>query len=205
MNKRFFKGKNPWTFEQYERLSKNSLESILPTLETVTIHSMDNTLDNLQKSNGSLSEAQQCLDRVIFWELYNRENAEHEHQKWVTPDDDKDQAVNHDRRRSIHAQRVDNVKQLRINEKRRLKREAAIAQECRHTGDSKPKKPQNAASRKLDPDDVVDPTHLLLCDVHAERDQDWKQDCLLASLLAENADPWEPYMNPMLWYLRTRA
>jgi hypothetical protein len=192
MFKRRFRGINPWTVEQYAGLSKDSLKSILPALETGTLKTMENTLE----SDGSLTQAQKDLDRAIFWELYKREHAARK--QHVTSNDDDVQAVDHDHRRSVHAKQLGIKKHTLVLEKRCLKREAIIAQNRGHSSGCKPKKPLNASSHKVD---VVEPTDVW-CDLQAERDVDWQQDCLLARLLAENAaDPWNP-MNPILGHLR---
>lgn len=168
MSQRCFKGTNPWTVGQYVELPKQILKSILPTLETGTLQGMRDHLE----SNGSLTQAEKDLDRAIFWELNKRENAAGE--QHVTSNDDDVQAADHGRRRSMNAKLLDVMKQMRVFEKRRLKREAIIAQNRGHSSGCKPKKPLNASSHKVD---VVDPDDVW-CDLQAERDVDWQQDCL---------------------------
>jgi hypothetical protein len=198
MFKRRFKSTNPWTDDQYAMLSKDSLESMVPTLETCTLQRMEAKLE----SKGSLSEAQQCLDRAIFWELYNRENAAREQKKWVTPNDNDVQAADHDRIRSVHAKQLGIKKQLHIKDKQQLIREAMVAQKHEHWSGCKQKKPRNASSHNVD---VVDPDDVL-CDVRAEHDVECEQLYMLEILMAENSDPWKP-MNPILGHLwiSTRA
>ena len=129
--------RSPLTLAKLESLSEIGLENFLERLEERTLDRIANTFNFIQDvMHDTLSEKQKQIDTVVFWELYSRE-ASREAKEAVETENNDVKDVNLHRERFLNAKKIDNMKQTLVNEKRRLKKDAWIAEIGEHASNKK--------------------------------------------------------------------
>jgi hypothetical protein len=121
------RNRSPLTLAKLESFSPNGLKCFLEQSEKQTLIRIENTLNHIQEIGKTLTKKQIEIDTAVCWELYFREAARKAEKAFVTPDND-DQVVNLHRERFLNAKKIGNMKQMLVNEKRRLRKEAWIAE-----------------------------------------------------------------------------
>ena len=116
--------KSPLTLEKLESLSPVGLENFVEMTETRTLHRIDRTFDFLTDiENVDLSPFQKEIQSCVFWEIYFRELPQEPQETVDLPNF---QDFHHER--FLNAKKIGNMKQMLVNEKRRLRKEAWIAE-----------------------------------------------------------------------------
>jgi hypothetical protein len=116
--------RSPLTLEKVESLSPVGLENFVERTETNTLYRIVRTFDFLTDlMNEPLTQHQKEIQSCVFWELYFRELPQ-EQQETIDLSDLRDLH----RERFLNAKKIGNVKQMLVNEKRRLRKEAWIAE-----------------------------------------------------------------------------
>ena len=116
--------KSPLTLEKLESLSSVGLANFVEMTETSTLYRIVRTFDFLSDiENVDLSPCQKEIQSCVFWELYFRELPQE-------PQETDDLPILEDlhRDRFLNAKKIGNMKQMLVNEKRRLRKEAWIAE-----------------------------------------------------------------------------
>lgn len=116
--------KSPLTLEKLESLSQVGLENFVEMTETSTLYRIVRTFDFLSDiENVDLNQHQKEIQSCVFWEIYFRELPQE-------PQETDDLPILEDlhRERFLNAKKIGNMKQMLVNEKRRRRKEAWIAE-----------------------------------------------------------------------------
>lgn len=136
--------KSPLTLEKLESLSSVGLANFVEMTETSTLYRIVRTFDFLSDiENVYLSPCQKEIQLCVFWELYFRELPQEQQESDDLPFLE-DLHLHHDR--FLNAKKIGNMKQMLVNEKRRLRKEAWIAEICENA--SRRKYGHKLSSRK---------------------------------------------------------
>ena len=129
------KERSPLTLAKLESLSEIGLENFVEMSEINTLYRIIHTFDFLTDlMNEPLTQHQKEIQSCVFWELYFRELPQ-ESQETDDLTDRRD--VDLHRERFLNAKKIGNVKQMLVNEKRRLRKEAWIVEIGEHTSSRK--------------------------------------------------------------------
>jgi hypothetical protein len=129
------KERSSLTLAKLESLSEIGLENFLERSEERTLYRIIHTFDFLTDlMNEPLTQHQKEIQSCVFWELYFREQPQ-EQQETIDLSDLRDLDLH--RERFLNAKKIGNVKQMLVNEKRRLKKDAWIAEIGEHASSKK--------------------------------------------------------------------